>query len=527
MTRFRAVQCSSSLPSKVYGATMLTDAAAACCFEDLDSLLFVPCTKYGLDPTVNMDERKIEVTGNYLNLCQLSLDIWSRQIKGMAKSSSSSKLTPKRRAPLPSLTAVARPKTPEESPVPQSPLSSNPFFEPITRTPIRTKATTLRYVQEKMHDVLSNIESICHVRFTALPSGDDPTLAVVTVEEISDQSQVEKAYDDVEALYTAVGKKVRGRTMEIPAPKRDVVKRKCSNLTTNAILEVNETGSSVTIIGQEDDVAALSLQIEEILRSHPPTRPPPRRPQRVSGEKTGERIAVKKGDIVRERVDVIVVATPTKTFLTSDLRQRVIREGGDPLELACGREIEKMEGKPTAGRMFFTTAGKLPCGSIIHSILPGMEGKSPEKRVILLKQVYFSALEVANRIKATSVAVSLPESIPIQDSAIALPSVVNQYFEAMGEATTVRQVVFVCETLASVELFTENVRSPKLSSANAEEATPDVGEEKECIICFKSVTEKTYLPCAHGFCRDCISDWLKRQTKCPMCDLEVSPDDVL
>ena len=40
--------------------------------------------------------------------------------------------------------------------------------------------------------------------------------------------------------------------------------------------------------------------------------------------------------------------------------------------------------------------------------------------------------------------------------------------------------------------------------------------DNECAICLDQKVE-VVLPCGHGFCNDCIVDWVSRDRECPMC----------
>jgi len=42
--------------------------------------------------------------------------------------------------------------------------------------------------------------------------------------------------------------------------------------------------------------------------------------------------------------------------------------------------------------------------------------------------------------------------------------------------------------------------------------TPDV-----CAVCLDDARRPTALACRHTFCRDCLSQWLRRQSECPLC----------
>jgi len=51
----------------------------------------------------------------------------------------------------------------------------------------------------------------------------------------------------------------------------------------------------------------------------------------------------------------------------------------------------------------------------------------------------------------------------------------------------------------------------------------------ECVVCYdtfvQSVDDVTFLPCMHAFHFDCIGDWLQKKPTCPVCVVELTPEN--
>ena len=54
-----------------------------------------------------------------------------------------------------------------------------------------------------------------------------------------------------------------------------------------------------------------------------------------------------------------------------------------------------------------------------------------------------------------------------------------------------------------------------------------VGQFAECIICFQTFNDPYITKCGHTFCKDCISESVNRLHKCPVCNQELSADDLV
>lgn len=54
-----------------------------------------------------------------------------------------------------------------------------------------------------------------------------------------------------------------------------------------------------------------------------------------------------------------------------------------------------------------------------------------------------------------------------------------------------------------------------------------VGKYAECIICFNTFNDPYITKCGHTFCKQCISEVVNRQHKCPVCNHELQAGDLI
>ena len=54
-----------------------------------------------------------------------------------------------------------------------------------------------------------------------------------------------------------------------------------------------------------------------------------------------------------------------------------------------------------------------------------------------------------------------------------------------------------------------------------------MGEFAECIICFQTFSDPYITKCGHTFCKDCISEVVNRQHKCPICNQDLTAAELV
>ena len=66
----------------------------------------------------------------------------------------------------------------------------------------------------------------------------------------------------------------------------------------------------------------------------------------------------------------------------------------------------------------------------------------------------------------------------------------------------------------------------KLDDFDIEIVDDELADSFCCSICMFTFTEPSNLPCGHIFCKNCISNWLKRNNTCPNCKSKCSAGNI-
>ncbi len=156
------------------------------------------------------------------------------------------------------------------------------------------------------------------------------------------------------------------------------------------------------------------------------------------------RLILKKGDITKERVDIIVNAANRGLRGGGGVDGAIHRAGGPEIMKECKKIIEKIGILPT-GKVAITTAGNLNAKWVFHT--PGpiyRDGKNNEAE--LLKSCYFESLKLAKEKKAKSIAFpSISTGIygyPLKEASfIALKTVID-FLKNTNEPLEVRFILF-------------------------------------------------------------------------------------
>lgn len=113
-------------------------------------------------------------------------------------------------------------------------------------------------------------------------------------------------------------------------------------------------------------------------------------------------IEVVKGDITQQQVDAIVNAA-NSTLLGGGGVDGAIHRAGGPIILEECRKLVAQKGGCTSGEAVITSAGKLPCNYVIHTVGPIWKGgQNNEDRLLYFS--YFNSLTLANNYQCKSIA---------------------------------------------------------------------------------------------------------------------------
>jgi len=158
------------------------------------------------------------------------------------------------------------------------------------------------------------------------------------------------------------------------------------------------------------------------------------------------RVAIKVGDITKERVDAIVNAA-NGSLLGGGGVDGAIHRGGGPEILAACKEIRRTEypdGLPT-GQAVITTGGKLPAKHVIHTVGP-VYGRGGKDKAELLAACYRNSLELAAKNGLKTIAFPAISTgvygYPLDEAAKVSSQAIEKFLRADKSIEEVRLVFF-------------------------------------------------------------------------------------
>lgn len=113
------------------------------------------------------------------------------------------------------------------------------------------------------------------------------------------------------------------------------------------------------------------------------------------------RISLERTDLTKLRVDAIVNAANPTLMGGGGVDGAIHRAGGPAIREECARLIAKI-GRLSPGRAVLTTAGRLPCRYVIHTVGPIWRGGEAREAEILAS-AYRESLAVADKMALTSI----------------------------------------------------------------------------------------------------------------------------
>ncbi|XP_070564848.1 uncharacterized protein [Ptychodera flava] len=273
---------------------------------------------------------------------------------------------------------------------------------------------------------------------------------------------------------------------------------------------------------------------------------------------SGIQISILTGDICKETVDIIVNAANNRLEHIGGVALAILKAAGEIIQKESNEYIKK-HGKLSVGDVVESSPGKLKCMNILHAVGPRWKETPVNQRRQLLSVTYDNILRKANKLKASSIAMPMisagiygyPKKMcvevvyqSIMDFTAANPSSILRYIRLIdrsSEAVQALQNYFTRKGVSPHRLCTtethsvvrgvhdekddESNQSFRSERANqkmktrASSKTADVEEvDNTCKICISDIVDgKQLSKCKHRFCRSCIDEALKHDSRCPLC----------
>ncbi len=156
------------------------------------------------------------------------------------------------------------------------------------------------------------------------------------------------------------------------------------------------------------------------------------------------RIVLKRGDITREEVDVIVNAANSGLLGGGGVDGAIHRAGGPSIMAECRLIRERQGGCPT-GEAVITTAGNLPARHVIHAVGPvwrgGGQGEAGQ-----LRSAYRCSLELAAGCGARTIAFPAISTgvygYPVDLAAAVALGAASDFARDSGQFSEIRFILF-------------------------------------------------------------------------------------
>ena len=170
-------------------------------------------------------------------------------------------------------------------------------------------------------------------------------------------------------------------------------------------------------------------------------------------------IEIIKGDITEIAVDAIVNAANSSLLGGGGVDGAIHRKGGKTILEAC-IEIRNRQGGCKTGEAVITTAGKLPCKFVIHTVGPVWHGGNNHEAE-LLKNCYLNSLRIAVEHNVKTIAFPnistgiyhFPKEKAVE---IALDAI-----KISPDTNKFDKIIFVCFDSENYELYREKIKDAK------------------------------------------------------------------
>ena len=171
----------------------------------------------------------------------------------------------------------------------------------------------------------------------------------------------------------------------------------------------------------------------------------------------GGRIEAVQGDITHEALDAIVNAANSSLLGGGGVDGAIHRAGGPAILAAC-RRIRERSGPLPPGEAVITTAGRLPCRHVIHTVGPIWQGGGRGEAAVLAR-CYRNSLALAAATGLASVAFPSISTgaygYPVSEAATVAVGAVRDTLAAGSTVTLVRFVLWSAADLATYRAAVE------------------------------------------------------------------------
>ncbi|OMH40984.1 macro domain-containing protein [Desulfurobacterium indicum] len=171
----------------------------------------------------------------------------------------------------------------------------------------------------------------------------------------------------------------------------------------------------------------------------------------------GRDLVVVQGDITEEVVDAIVNPANSSLKHGGGVAGAIVRKGGKIIQ-----EESNRIGYLPVGKAVFTTAGKLPCRFVIHTVGP-VWGEGDEERK--LRSAVDSVLEVASNLGLSSISIPAISTgifgYPRREGVFVIVDEVLSWL-LKNSQSSLKEIRFISIDEETVNLFKETVTDRKI-----------------------------------------------------------------
>ncbi|XP_078603219.1 uncharacterized protein LOC144877190 [Branchiostoma floridae x Branchiostoma japonicum] len=233
-------------------------------------------------------------------------------------------------------------------------------------------------------------------------------------------------------------------------------------------------------------------------------------------------VSVYRGDITRQKVDVVVNAANTELKHMGGVAFAISKAGGKSIQEES-REYVRRHGTLHIGKAVHTGAGKMPCRFVVHTVGPMWDrlGNNGTARSQLRQAITNVLYYACDKLQARSIAFPAISAgiygVPVDVSAEQLMLATQKFVRSPPSNNTLRHIKFV-NIEDQVNRVFVRVFSDNLQPVVTEGQSPEVSGYKDCPICLQKIVRPERLHCCgNEFCSDCIKQAFNSKPVCPTC----------